>query len=79
MHQSDYRRHLGTSCECCGFTPEHPAQLDIDHRDGDHKNDDPSNLQTLCANCHRLKTLLERSEIDPQSSSWGSIRAKFGL
>jgi RecJ-like exonuclease len=42
-------------CEACGF-PGQRAQLDVDHVDGDKANDDPSNLQTLCANCHRLKT-----------------------
>ena len=47
-------------CEKCGFIPEHPMQMDIDHIDGNHKNDDMSNLQTLCANCHRLKTFLEK-------------------
>jgi len=35
-------------------------QLDIDHIDGDHTNEDPSNLQTLCANCHRYKTYLNK-------------------
>lgn len=29
--------------------------LDIHHKDGDHLNDDPDNLETLCANCHRLE------------------------
>jgi hypothetical protein len=51
---------LTDRCQRCGFAPEHPCQLDIDHRDGNHKNDDPTNLQTLCANCHRLKTLVDR-------------------
>lgn len=51
-----YRTHKGLICEECGFVPVHPCQLDVDHLDGDHTNDDPSNLQTLCANCHRLKT-----------------------
>jgi 5-methylcytosine-specific restriction endonuclease McrA len=32
--------------------------LDVDHIDGDRFNNDPANLQTLCANCHRLKTHL---------------------
>jgi hypothetical protein len=43
-------------CERCGFIPEDLVQLDIDHINGDRANNDPSNLQTLCANCHRLKT-----------------------
>lgn len=43
-------------CRRCGFIPEHLCQLDVDHIDGNHLNNDPENLQTLCANCHRLKT-----------------------
>lgn len=34
----------------------HYTQLDVDHIDSDHSNNDPGNLQTLCANCHRLVT-----------------------
>jgi 5-methylcytosine-specific restriction endonuclease McrA len=45
------------SCEDCGFVAKHPCQLDLDHADGDRENDSPENLRTLCANCHRLKTL----------------------
>lgn len=45
------------SCGRCGFIAENKCQLDVDHIDGDKNNSDPSNLQTLCANCHRLKTL----------------------
>lgn len=51
-----YRLHKGSYCELCGFVAVHPCQLDVDHIDGDKVNNDPSNLQTLCANCHRLKT-----------------------
>lgn len=43
-------------CEICGFVAEHSCQLDIDHIDGNHKNNSENNLQTICANCHRLKT-----------------------
>ena len=43
-------------CEKCGFIPEHSCQLDVDHIDGNKQNNDPSNFQTLCSNCHRLKT-----------------------
>jgi 5-methylcytosine-specific restriction endonuclease McrA len=55
-----YRIGMKTSCEFCGFKAIHQCQLDVDHIDGNHKNDDPDNLQTLCANCHRLKTFLHR-------------------
>lgn len=44
------------NCSRCGFIPEDMVQLDVDHIDGDRSNNDPSNLQTLCSNCHRLKT-----------------------
>ena len=57
---SPYRKHKKDSCEECGFIPEHSSQLDVDHIDGDRWNNDPSNLQTLCANCHRLKTHTNR-------------------
>lgn len=45
-------------CEYCGFVPLHRCQLDVDHINGDKKDNRESNLQTLCANCHRLKTLV---------------------
>lgn len=45
-------------CQKCGFIPEHICQLDIDHIDGDRENNNLDNLQTLCANCHRLKTFM---------------------
>jgi hypothetical protein len=51
-----YRKHKQNECCKCGFIPEHRCQLDVDHIDGNRDNGDPSNLQTLCANCHRLKT-----------------------
>lgn len=48
--------HRKNHCERCGFVPEHLCQLDVDHIDGNRHNNDPTNYQTLCANCHRLKT-----------------------
>jgi 5-methylcytosine-specific restriction endonuclease McrA len=53
-----------TFCEKCGFIAEHQMQLDIDHIDGNHENEDVSNLQTLCANCHRLKTYLQKDYLN---------------
>lgn len=60
-HQTrKYTREKKDTCEYCGFKPIWMGQLDVDHIDGNHKNCDPSNLQTLCANCHRLKTHMSK-------------------
>ena len=53
----------------CTFTHPSPQQLEntgldatykgwlqVDHIDGNHTNNNPSNLQTLCACCHNIKT-----------------------
>ena len=65
-----------TFCQWCGFSG-HPCQLDVDHKDEDRTNNDPSNYQTLCANCHRLKTWCVRNGVDHpmirQSSAWGQF------
>lgn len=42
-------------CQNCGFDAMHSCQLDVDHKNGDWK-DDQDNWWVLCANCHRLKT-----------------------
>ena len=47
-------------CKECGFVAKHPCQLDVDHIDGNNSNNSLDNLQTLCSNCHRLKTWLNR-------------------
>lgn len=49
-------RHIKDSCEACSFVPVDLVQLQLDHKDGNRRNNHPSNLQTLCANCHALKT-----------------------
>jgi len=54
-----YKKHKKDICNTCGFIPKHFSQLDVDHIDGNHLNNNIENLQTLCANCHRLKTALE--------------------
>ncbi len=59
-HSYPYRKHKKDYCEKCGFIAEHRVQLDVDHIDGNNKNNDLSNLQTLCANCHRYKTFLNK-------------------
>ena len=56
--RSPYHAYRKDYCEDCNFKPVHISQLDVDHVDGDRFNNDPANLRTLCANCHRLKTHL---------------------
>ena len=58
--KKDARNKKKDHCERCGFIPEDKIQLDVDHIDADGSNNDPSNLQTLCANCHRLKTKINK-------------------
>ena len=57
--KAPYRVHKGSFCVSCGFIPVHTCQLDVDHIDGNHSNNTLENLQTLCSNCHRLKTHLD--------------------
>ena len=58
-------RYLGKTCNRCGFVPEHLVQLHLDHIDGNHANNARSNLQTLCANCHALKTEVNGDYLTP--------------
>ena len=52
-----YRRYKQDICAICGFKGL-PCQLDINHIDMNHKNNNLENLETLCANCHRLVTFI---------------------
>lgn len=53
----DYSQYKKDKCERCGFVPIDPVQLDVHHADRNHCNGTPSNLVTLCANCHRLQLI----------------------
>jgi hypothetical protein len=46
-------------CERCGFKPESPRQMDRHHKNRNTKDNDPSNIAILCANCHRLVHAIE--------------------
>lgn len=41
-------------CECCGLTEWNgkPIALELHHKDGNHYNNDLTNLEILCPNCH---------------------------
>lgn len=48
-----FRQIKNDACEKCGFVPIIKKQLDIHHKDENHKNNSLDNLQTLCVNCHK--------------------------
>lgn len=52
----------GYKCNCCNLTEwlGNPISLDLDHIDGNNKNNLPYNLRLLCPNCHR------------QTPTWGN-------
>ena len=56
----NYRHVKKKYCEHCGFVAVYKCQLDVDHIDGNSENNSLENLQTLCANCHRLKTYVNK-------------------
>lgn len=51
-------------CSVCGMSNDDYRFFDVDHVDSDHKNNDENNLQLLCPNCHRTKTI----------NSWDKLR-----
>lgn len=48
------RRNMLKKCARCGYD-EHPHILGIHHRDRNRNNNELSNLEVLCANCHSLE------------------------
>jgi hypothetical protein len=74
LQEFPWRSHKKEVCELCGFIPVHICQLDVDHIDGNNSNNEESNLQTLCANCHRLKTHLNKDS----HNEYGPLGAKYG-
>jgi hypothetical protein len=47
-------KERGEKCEECGITNWNGKRImfDMDHIDGDHNNNDFSNLRLICPNCH---------------------------
>jgi hypothetical protein len=46
-------------CEFCERQVNKPSDLHVDHINGQHSDDTPSNWQVLCVPCHVMKTRLK--------------------
>ena len=57
----NYRQHLQMKCERCGFEAVVRDQIDVHHKNGNHQDNRIENLESLCANCHRLEHAMQRS------------------
>lgn len=63
-YERPYAVHKKASCDFCNFVALNKCQLDIDHIDGNKKNNAVENLRTLCSNCHRLKTHMNKEWVN---------------
>lgn len=74
-----YRKYRKSYCENkdarlgyqCTTTIVIDAQLEVDHINGNPSDNDPLNLQTLCACCHKYKTLINEDHKTPGRASLG--------
>lgn len=48
-------RAYGLVCQRCGFVATDPVQIEVHHRDRNHRNNTPENLEWICCNCHALE------------------------
>lgn len=48
------RNRDNNCCTCCGISEWNgdPITLEVDHIDGDYRNNNEGNLRSLCPNCH---------------------------
>jgi RNA-directed DNA polymerase len=52
-------------CRHCGLFFQHDDRIEVDHRNGDHRDSRYSNLQALHGHCHDAKTREQRDYLPP--------------
>ena len=64
VYRKDYCENIDgrLGFKCTTTIIDTSYQLEVDHIDEDHTNNNIENLQTLCACCHRLKTKYYRED-----------------
>lgn len=72
-------RLRGERCEECGITDwcGKPITFEMDHIDGDHENNELSNLKLLCPNCHS-QTPTYRAKNKGNGRAWRMDRYHAG-
>lgn len=75
---------LGFTCTYSGPSPEQLSEsgldgafigwLQVDHIDGNSDNNNESNLQTLCACCHTVKTAMNKDYATPGRKSLKELK-----
>jgi hypothetical protein len=69
----EYKKHRKDYCENndgrlgykCNYKIRIEGQLQVDHKNGNPTDNRKRNLQTLCANCHVFKTLMNKDYNSP--------------
>ncbi|PHS22270.1 MAG: hypothetical protein COA84_13335 [Robiginitomaculum sp.] len=80
----EYKKHRLVFCEnvdgriantVCVSNITHPKlQLDVDHINGDSSNNQIENLQTLCKNCHAVKTNINKDWESPGRTYYANLK-----
>lgn len=73
---ANHNDHYGFPCVCS--TIIEPATLEINHIDGNNGNRDPSNIEVLCAMCHRVVTLREKHHLGQKTEDRRTKLADIG-
>ncbi len=74
-----YRKHRVEYCENrdgrlgfkCRYKIRTPSQLHVDHKNGKPNDNRKCNLQTLCANCHEYKSVMNGDKKTPGRKTLG--------
>jgi hypothetical protein len=60
-------RIYGPKCNRCGFD-NHVAAIVVHHKDRNRSNNNPSNLEVLCSNCHSIEHWSKNEIVEPMGN-----------